>query len=253
MQPTNYPQGILFIDIETVPQLKELPELGRLRELYLKKFRAEINPPEELPHPTLLFAEDHWKAKAGLYAEFNQVVCVCIGRIDASGVLLIKRIASRFEAPLLKEVAQIIDKAKDGLCGHNILEFDSPILLRRMWANNLIPPSIINTLGKPKWELKMVDTMEMWSGSAFKYRASLDLLCETLGIKSSKEGPVSGHNLADYYYGMFDGVESDSLPFDKESEAVKAIADYCADDVHATVNCYLKMKGLPVIETYTPI
>lgn len=249
---TNYPTGILFLDVETVPQFKELPETGRLRELYYKKFQHEFNPPEELPHETKLYPGDHWKAKAALHAEFGQVVCVCIGRIDETGSLIIKRIAGRHEQSLLREVSTILAKCKDSLCGHNILEFDSPYLLRRMWANNITPPSIINTMGKPKWELKMIDTMEFWSGSAFKHRVSLDLLCETLGIPSPK-GAVTGANVQEVYYGMFDGVQGDELPFDKESAALKAIADYCSDDVHATVNAYLIMKGLPMIATYTPI
>jgi DNA polymerase elongation subunit (family B) len=160
--------------------------------------------------------------------------------------LLLKTLCSRYEAKLLEQVAEILEKGKGHLIGHNAREFDCPFLLRRMWANGIQPPGIIDTDGKPKWEVKISDTMEMWSGSAWNYKSGLELICHTLGIPSPKTD-MSGDQVADVWYSMFD-VETGELPFDKETATYERIGAYCRNDVVATVNLYLRMKNLPIIE-----
>lgn len=242
-QKTPYPTSLLFLDIESVPQYKDyetaLRENYRLiNDHFCRKFAKEI-----LEKP----GQEVWEQKAALYAEFGKVVCVVVGRIDTEGNLLLKTLCSRYEKTLLEMLADILNKGKGNLVGHNIIEFDSPYLLRRMWANGIVPPEVLNTDGKPKWELKLSDTMDMWSGSAYKYKAGLDLICHTLGIPSPKTD-MTGSQVAEVYYSMFEGVNGDELPFDKETAALERIGKYCAADVVATVNLFLRMKNLPVIE-----
>lgn len=242
-QETQYPTNLLFLDVETVPQYKDyataLRENYRLtNDHFCRKFAKDI-----LGKPV----QEVWESKAALYAEFGKIVCVVIGRIDKEGNLLLKTLCSRFEKQLLEALAEILNKGKGNLVGHNILEFDAPFMLRRMWANGIVPPESINTDGKPKWELKITDTMDMWSGSAYKYKSGLDLICHTLGIPSPK-GDMNGSQVAEVYYSMFEGVNGDELPFDKETEVLGRIGRYCAADVHATVNLYLRLKNLPLIE-----
>src|SRR5690606_17979450 len=68
------------------------------------------------------------------------------------------------------------------LCGHNIKEFDLPYICRRMIIHQVAIPSLINAMGKKPWEVKHLDTMEMWRFGDHKHFTSLKLLCKILQI-----------------------------------------------------------------------
>jgi predicted PolB exonuclease-like 3'-5' exonuclease len=240
-QKTPYPTGHLFLDIETIPAYKDYDTALRenyrwITDHFCRKFAKDI-----LEKPV----QQVWQEKAALYAEFGKIVCVVVGRIDNEGNLLLKTLVTKEEKLLLEQLAEILNKGKGNLVGHNILEFDAPFMLRRMWANGIVPPESINTDGKPKWELKITDTMDMWSGSAYKYKSGLDLICHTLGIPSPKSD-MGGGQVAEVWYSMYN--DKGELPWDAETATYERIGAYCRNDVAATVNLYLRMKNLPIIE-----
>lgn len=252
------PNNILFPDIETVRQYKLLSQAPeRYQQLFKKKFDKEITERTNAvlhaaasgePNPSFsnhVSIQKVYEEKAALFAEFGKVVCVSIGRIDKEGNLLIKTLCSRFEKELLKEVAAILSKG-GALCAHNGIEFDYEFLRRRMIIHGISVPDILNTLDKKPWETALYDTVKMWSGAAWNYKASLDLLAMCFDIESSKSD-MDGSRVGEVYYSMFDGLEPDELPFDVESKVLKRIADYCGLDVVVLVNVYLKIKGLPMI------
>ena len=238
-------QNILFIDIETVPIAETYYGVDEdLRNLFSKKFKTEI---EALPNNSIGDVSElmnhFWMSKAGLYAEFAKVVCISIGKLQGDK-FYVKAITGIKEKTILETARETLLKAAI-LCGHNAKEFDVPFLFRRFIINDLPVPSILNTIGKKPWEIQIEDTLEMWGSTQWKYRASLNLLCEVLGIPSPK-GDMDGSKVSEVYYGIF-RPEKAELPFDKEESALKKIGHYCNGDVVAGARVFCRMKGIEPI------
>lgn len=211
----------VFIDIETVPCEEEYGNLSpNLKMCYDKKFGHELSN-DEGKHDCF---EDHYKAKAGFYAEFGKIVCVSMGRMDGEDLKL-KSFCLDGEKDLLIDVAAILTKATS-LVAHNGKDFDYPWLCRRMIINGIKLPPLLQIQNLKPWEIKLEDTVEMWKFGQFQHRVSLALMCEILGLPSPKEG-MDGSQVADVFY-----KEKD---FDK-------IASYCEGDVTALINVYNKIK-----------
>jgi 3'-5' exonuclease len=248
------PNNILFPDIETVPQYRNIAHMAKenpkMYELYLDRFDAQILKianDEAGSRPNYEFAcIKHYEENAALYAEFGKVVCVSIGRIDKERNLLIKSLCGRHEKELLTEVRDILNKA-GALCAFNGKEFDFPFLMRRMIVHGIELPDVLNTFNKKPWETALIDPMVMWSGTAWNYKMRLDIICHTLGIESPKQD-MTGADVAPLWYSMFDDVQNDELPFEKESEVVKKISKYCSGDVIAQIQLFLRLHTLPVIQ-----
>ena len=231
---------ITFLDIETIPRT---PDDRDFIDLFEKKFKVEIqaaidkniNPLKSVDD---LIEELH-STKAGLYAEFGQIISIAIGRVNAAGKLYIKIIANPDEKALLAAAEATLDKAEYiYLCAHNGLEFDFPYLMRRFLANGMKVPRILNTGGKKPWDLPYIDTMQMWSGTQWNYKASLDLLCKVLGVNSPKQSAVTGSSLYQFW-------TAENLT---KEEKLKMIGEYNGGDVAALANVYCRMKSLPLIE-----
>ncbi len=248
--------SITFIDIETVPVFKDFGNIldNPIFDLFVKKFSREIredwqdeNAPETLPS-----AEEVWKQKASLYAEFGKVVSISMGRMSG-GKFKIRTYTSRHEKTLLENFTASLMKGVDPhkpvpviMCAHNGKEFDFPFLFRRYIINSLPIPDCLEVYGKKTWDIPHIDTMEIWSHMQWKYKCSLNVLAHILGIPSPKT-EMDGSKVADVYYGSFD-VTDNELPFDKEEAALRAIGKYNAGDVATLVQVYLRMKGQPLIE-----
>ena len=247
---------IAFIDIETIPnhQIKDVDDGMAFKEseqgkLFMKKFLSEVKEVDiQNVHESNIIDGTLWRNKAPLYAEFNQIVAIAVGLLNGD-TIRIKQMASRFEKPLLEQFIAIIEKCKGArLCAHNGKEFDFPILFRKLIIHGLPIPDQLNSIGKKPWETQLDDTMEMWSGTQWKYRVSLDLLAQTLGLPSPKL-EMSGDKVAELYYSMFTGP-NDELPFDKEEEVLTKIATYCGTDVFTLANVYLRIVGQSVITKF---
>jgi len=234
--------NLLFIDIESAPKVKEFDNVDdRSKSLFRKKFAHEIDSYSSIAESVLWM--NKWREKAALYAEFSRVVCVSMGLISETiGGFNIKlhSIINRNEKALLNELSVVLNKIPNHiLVGHNIKDFDCPFLTRRYYANGIKLPTILNIGSKKPWEISWKDTMEMWGAGQFKYKCSLDLLCNVFGIESPKQD-MDGSQVA---YVFYYESKSDELPFDKEAYAFKKISTYCENDVKADAECYLVMIG----------
>ncbi len=250
-------EKVTFIDIETVPEDKELDDCTDKGFMFTKKFHNDImekcDPETQKDHgggaemEQSHIAKQIYRQKAALYAEFNRVVAVSIGKMHG-GKFFVKSLTGRNEKVLLEQSFDSIAKAGNTtLCGHNAKEFDFPILMRKGIMHGLPIPSMLNVFGKKPWELTLEDTMVMWSGSAWNYKVSLELLASVLGLPNPKAN-MTGASVSEIYYGMFK-VEDDQLPFDQEETALRKIGSYCSTDVITCANVYCKMKGIPTIDT----
>ena len=227
----NYSK-ILFFDIETVPltfEYKELDERGQ--GLWDRKTRF-IQERENLN------AEEVYE-KAGIYAEFGKVVCISLGFVmqkEGETQIRIKSIANEDEIVLLQEFLDLLNSYYNSpdflFCAHNGKEFDIPFLCRRILINNLKIPYMLNVSGKKPWEIKHLDTMELWKFGDFKNYTSLDLLTYIFKIPTPKDD-MDGSQVAKVFY---------------QDKDLDRIIKYCEKDVVATIQLFRKYQGDPLIE-----
>jgi DNA polymerase elongation subunit (family B) len=221
-------ESILFLDIETVPQFSEFQSLpDNFRELWSEKAKTfrEEKPAEEVYE------------RAGIYAEFGKIICISVGIITEKPErkLRLKSFAGENEKELLIAFFEMLTKhfnrSEHLLCAHNGKEFDFPYIARRGLINGLRLPSILDNSGKKPWEIKHLDTLELWKFGDYKHYTSLNLLTAVFNIPSPKDD-ISGADVARVYY-----VEKD-LP---------RIVHYCEKDVLAVVQLLLRYKGEELI------
>jgi len=225
-------EKILFLDIETVPSVY-LPQ--HLESTTRKLFGDKVNvSPEEIGH----FEEAYFR-RAGILAEFGKIICVSVGFINSTSTgrqLRLKSFYHQDEETLLRQFKQLLDEHYNTplhlLCGHNAKEFDFPYICRRMLILGIQLPAILQIAGKKPWEIKHIDTMELWKFGDYKSYTSLALLCHVFKIPTPKDD-ISGADVARVYY---------------EEKDINRIKTYCEKDVVALAQLYLKMNGESIID-----
>jgi 3'-5' exonuclease len=226
------PEDVLFLDIETVPGTPAWDELDpHMQHLWEKKSK-QFRSSEQLPSEVY--------ERAGIYSEFGKIVCISVGLVrerDPMGFRLKsfygddeKELLSGFSAMLTKFCRSHKDAT---LCAHNGKEFDFPFIARRMIINSLIIPEILDNSGKKPWEVKLLDTMELWKFGDYKNYTSLELLTSVLGIPTPKDD-IDGSMVAEVYYNEKD---------------LRRIVTYCEKDVIAIAQVLMRYMNLPLIST----
>jgi DNA polymerase elongation subunit (family B) len=223
-------EDIMFLDIETVPQAPSPDKLDpALHVLWDKKSKLFRSPEQS--------AEEVYE-RAGIYSEFGRIVCISVGFINEKNPFgfRIKSFYGDDEKALLTEFTGVLSKfsksSKEALlCAHNGREFDFPYIARRMIINSLVIPEILDNAGKKPWEIKLLDTMDLWKFGDYKNYTSLDLLATILDIPSPKD-ETDGSMVNSIYYNDRD------LP---------RIVRYCEKDVLTIARILLRFKNLPGI------
>ena len=222
---------LLFLDIETVPLAYNFNELDdRSKYLWDKKTKYIQEKEEEN-------AEGMYP-KAGIYAEFGKVICISVGFIlqkNGEEQIRVKSFSANSETILLQDFADLLNSHYNSdqfmLCAHNGKEFDIPFLARRFLINGLKLPHLLNVAGKKPWEIKQIDTMELWKFGDFKHYTSLDLLTHIFNIPTPKDD-IDGSQVAKVYYEYGD---------------LERIIKYCEKDVVATIQLLRKYRGEKLI------
>ncbi len=220
-------ENILFIDIETAAQVQDYNSLSeRFKELWAKKMQWRIENEQKS-------AEELFE-KAAIWSEFGKVICISAGYIimnNGKRTLRLKSFYGHDEKLLLENFAFLLtthfNKDKHFLCAHNGKEFDFPYIARRMVVNEIPLPRALNIAGQKPWEVKHLDTMELWKFGDHKHYTSLDLLAAIFNIPSPKT-QIDGSQVNKIYW------NEDDLP---------KIADYCQRDVITLCKLLLKFKG----------
>lgn len=224
---------LLFFDLETVgiekdlPTLKKYrPELARLFDSYVDWFIKKY-PDQEGKTPEEIFIN-----KAALVAEFSKIIVASFSFITPNGDIHTQTFAEDDERELLLQVRDLlnkVDRLDFYLCGHNIKFFDIPTLGKRFLSHEILPPKILPSYDTKPWEIKAVDTKEVWQfGNNFGI-SSLDLMCVSMGVESPKTGEVSGNLVHDTYW---------------NANGLTPIADYCEKDVSVLVELMKKIYSL---------
>ena len=169
--------------------------------------------------------------RAGIYAEFGKIVCISVGVVHIKSGQRHIRVKSFFgddEKTILIGFAEMLKtygKGKDfNLCAHNGKEFDFPFISRRMLVHGIHLPPILDVSAKKPWEVKFLDTLELWKFGDYKNYTSLELLTHIFGIASPKSD-IDGSQVAKVFY---------------EEKDFRRIADYCERDVVAIIQLLLK-------------
>jgi predicted PolB exonuclease-like 3'-5' exonuclease len=136
------------------------------------------------------------------------------------------------ELILLEDVQKLLErcgKLDFYMCGHNLKNFDIPMLAKRMIINGLKPPSILPSFDTKPWEVKAVDTKEIWQYGAYTSIGSLDLMCTCLDIPTSKDGEISGDQVHSAYW---------------NDNKLTEISKYCERDVDVLIQTIKILKEL---------
>lgn len=224
---------LLFLDIETVgcePDWdsfkKNKPELSFQFEHIQDNLRKRF--PEELSTPlSELFVN-----RAALVPEFLKIVCVSAAFVLDGGQIKIQSFHSDDETKLLTDVQKLLYRSGElgfYLCGHNVRGFDIPTLAKRMIINGLLPPKLLPGHDVKPWEVKALDTKDLWQYGGYGQFASLELMCVCLGVESSKNMEVTGNKVHDSFW---------------KKKDIDGIVKYCEKDVTQLIEVIKKLYKL---------
>lgn len=222
---------ILFLDVETVPVAPTFSELSEeFQLLWAEKTRCQRSEGQT--------PDEFYGLKAGVMAEFAKVICVSVGYIYEKNDTSFFRIKSFYgddEQLLLNELKTLLDDKfstkNHYLCAHNGKEFDYPFLCRRMIVNGVTLPKILEIAGKKPWEVRHLDTMELWKFGDYKHYTSIKLLAALFDIPTPKDD-IDGSQVAKVYW---------------QEQDLERIRVYCQKDTLTVAQILLKYMGKPIL------
>lgn len=218
-------ENILFLDIETVPEVQHFSDLDETKQ-QLWEAKSQYQRNDEVT------AEEFYP-RAGIWAEFGKIVCISVGYFKVKNDLRTFRTTSFYgdEIKILKDFKNLLlthfSETKHLLCAHNGKEFDFPYIARRMIIHNIELPYKLNLFGKKPWEVPHLDTLELWKFGDYKNYTSLKLLTNVLGIPSPKDD-IDGSEVFRVFY---------------EEQDIDRIIQYCEKDTIAVAQILLRLRG----------
>jgi 3'-5' exonuclease len=228
---------MVFFDVETSTSHREYNDMSdRMKEMWSKRcewLRENYKDNE---------GKQDWELydyKGALHAEYNKVLCVSFGRVDIDETGNIKHTVhtchGHDEKQVLEETIEVFKKfnnSKFQFVGHNIKNFDIPVILKRAIINGVKLPSFLHLHNLKPWETPFLDTSDVWKcGSWNGGNASLDLISACLGIPTPKD-EMNGSMVSKAYW---------------EEDRLDDIVRYCEKDVMATANVVLKLANQETI------
>ncbi|MGB6035927.1 MAG: ribonuclease H-like domain-containing protein [Cryomorphaceae bacterium] len=224
-------ENILFLDIETVPAVYNFDELDESwQELWSGKTRF-------LQERESKTAAELYE-RAGIYAEFGKIICISTALFYQSGSEQKLRVTSycgKDEKALLNDFLEMLNRFDRGgekfLCGHNSKEFDIPYIARRSLINGLGLPRIIDLAGKKPWEVKHLDTMDLWKFGDYKHYTSLNLLAKLFDVPTPK-GDISGADVGRVFW---------------EEDDEERIRVYCEKDTVTVARLMQRFRNMEII------
>lgn len=224
---------LLFIDIETVGSHSTLEEMKINNEkLYSLFCNYESWFKKRFPEDENLTLSELFISRSPLVPEFSKIVCVCLGLVDSNKSFKTTVISGNDEKKLLDSVRKTLTKSGElgyWLCGHNVKNFDIPVLAKRMIVNGINPPKILPSYDTKPWEVRAIDTREVWQFGQYASISTLDLMCGVMGVESSKSEDMDGSKVHDVFWNKKD---------------VQKISDYCEKDVKVLYNFIDKLINL---------
>ena len=229
---------LLFFDIESVSQYKDLYDMPerelKMWESYYDSFRKKVTDESRIDLELMTEGEIHqevYRQTAAFFPEFGKVACVSMAFVTKGGEVRFESFYGEDEIHILTETRKVFDKIEPlgfDLCGQSIKIFDIPFLGKRYFINGMKTPKLFPTHETKPWEMRVLDTKEIWQFGNNWSLSSLDLMCSVLNIDSPKNGDVKGDNVTNNYW-------------DGKHEEIK---EYCERDVKALVDIIQKLNNL---------
>lgn len=216
---------LLFIEVATASQEKSFSELERKNPTIAKIFNdSRFSFADRFPEykdgieNNRIDSNFLYDKCAGIYPEFGKIICVSLGALDKSGKIKITTFSGE-EKDILLKIRNVLNMAssKYTLCGHNIKSFDIPYLGKRYLINGLKPPVLLPTHETKPWEIKALDTREIWTFGGFKSFSSLTIISNLLGIES--ESDLEGDKISSYYW----------------NNEIDKVIEYCEKEINLTI------------------
>lgn len=220
---------VVALDIETARITRTFSEAGEdIKTAWAYKNKNEGEYPDEME------LEQLWQKKSALYPEFAKIISVSLTYTNKEGTRLIcENLTSDNEVLILTELANRFNQIfrvdpNYVFIGHAAKHFDYPFIAKRMIINNIPIPGIIDHSDKKPWEIRNLDSNELWKMGGMS-GTSLVAMCAALGVPISKD-EMAGEDVGTFFY---------------EGELDK-IATYCNKDTISLFNCLRRMKGEPI-------
>ena len=229
-QPLN---KILFIDIETVGISSTYKKFSSdYSELHLQFVKYLDWFTKRFPEDSELSIDQIFESRSALVPEFAKIICVSAGVVDKDGVLKKMTYFNSDEKVLLEEVNKLLGRVNGtgfSLCGHNVKNFDIPMLAKRMMINGIKPSSILPSYDTKPWEIRAIDTKEIWQYGQFGAISSLELMCVSMGVPTPKSDEISGDKVHHLFW---------------NENKYDLIKEYCEKDVDTVFEVVKKIKEL---------
>lgn len=226
-------ERLLVLDIETVSAAKKYTDLTPKWKLLWDLKAKTLKPNGEEQSAEELYA------RAGIYAEFGKIICISVGyfrAFDEGYQFRVKSFYGHDEKKLLNEFANLLNTSFHNksflLAGHNAKEFDFPYICRRMLANGVKLPLLLDIAGKKPWEIPHLDSMELWKFGDYKSYTSLNLLAALFDIATPKDD-IDGSMVGQVYW---------------EEQDVERIKTYCQKDIVTVAQIMLKWAQKPLLK-----
>lgn len=223
--------NVLFLDIETAPMAPDFINISEQFKTFWEKKSVYFRKQDET-------AADVWP-RAGIYAEFGKIICVSAAMFytkEGRRHLRVKSFCDNDEIIVLIGFSNFLERLQQThpdlmLCAHNGREFDFPFIARRMLVNDIKLPTVLDIAGRKPWEVKFLDTMELWKFGDHKHYTSLDLLAALFNIPTPKDD-IDGSKVWQVYW------QDKDLP---------RIQVYCQKDVVTIAQLLLRYKGKEIV------
>ncbi|WPP52716.1 ribonuclease H-like domain-containing protein [Catalinimonas niigatensis] len=226
--------NLLFVDIETVSAEANYEGLSGVLKAEWDRKAEYLKNKEELS------TEEMYFDRAAIYAEFGKVIVISVGIFhtleNEETELRIKCISGDDEQELLKNFRETVmkfDQGKLRLCAHNGREFDFPYLCRRMLINGISLPPSMDVAGKKSWEIRHLDTMDMWKFGDYKSYTSLELLAALFNVQAVNEASIKGSDVNRIYY---------------QEKAPEKIARFCKRNVSILAQVFLHLQSMEPVK-----
>lgn len=223
-------EKVLFFDLETVRNSKELDIDSKEFELFQKKIRNREN---DALHSSEEVIEEYRK-KAALRMCYTKIVSLGMGFIKDDNAYI--KHVSGTEEHIVREFCKVASQF-EYVAGANILGYDLPILcnngMKYFDITECLPDSFIVN-GKKPWDLKKVlDLMDIFKGTHFVF-SNVDEMCMHFGLESPKDD-LDGSMVSEEYW----------------TNGVEKINAYVKKDVLANINLFKRMRFEPIFESFT--
>jgi hypothetical protein len=257
---------MLFFNVKAVLEHPTLGDLHTNNPALLERWKYlsenKYSTKSDLEDP--LYQEKIYQEKAIYYPEFSRILAITYGTVRSENGMpkrYLKRIANEDEfltiATFMDILYGISSEAIQSspayfpvLCGHNIMGYDIPFLIKRFMIhkerfrtlrnqnspnelNNLLPLILKKVLSAKPWEGKVVDTVNVWKFNGNDY-APLMLIADYLGLKKTVDvEPLP--DVSKKYWGMV---------VEKPQEALEFVALQSATQTNLVIQLLTQLREL---------